>query len=83
MVKVRFTFYITKHNHSILKRASKRTHKSMGDIVNALILQKLDDPVLILRRKARSLAKEMAQIQEQIAELEKIQEEKMKGGYEE
>lgn len=67
--KERLNFFITTRNKNTLIKASKFNGNSMGDIINALIEQHLNDPIKLLEAENRELALKINNNQDRIKRL--------------
>jgi hypothetical protein len=76
MSRVRVTWTISPEADNILARAAEQASRSYGrkigksTIINDLILQKLRDPVEVLKQQQRELAKQINDIANQIKDLQ-------------
>lgn len=80
MLKERFNFWITKKNKERLEKATdfknnsraRRKKYSMGELLNALIEQKMADPIQVLKERRQEHIDKVHMINTKIKELEKI-----------
>ena len=69
IMKLRQNFSLTTKAADILEKAAKMNGGNKSKIINQLIIQKLTDPRERLRDRARELAQELHNIQEQLQNL--------------
>ena len=78
MTRIRVNMTITLQAHNLLAKATKQNGHSVSGIVNALIIQKLADPIKILEEDNRQMAKKINNNRLTINNLEKIVPDKKK-----
>lgn len=68
-------FWVKLENQKLLKTASKNNGHTMGAIINALIEQKLADPIKVLEDQRRDHAIMISELTEKIAVLKGVKKE--------
>lgn len=68
--KERFNFFITDGNKILLDKASEISKKTRGQILNAIIEERLSDPIEVLRDQNRELVKKIYLNRQRIEDLQ-------------
>jgi len=70
MEKERFNFCISIKNKNLIKQVAKQNKVTMGQIINALIEQKLADPIKVIKDKRKELLIQVNKLDDDIKRLE-------------
>lgn len=73
--KERFDVWLEPKNKLLLRQTAKKNNINMSQLINALIEQKLADPIKVLKEKKKLLIIEINKLDDQIKHLEKLKDE--------
>lgn len=74
--KHRLNFCLSIKNRNLLKQAAKQNRITMAQLLNALIEQKLADPIKILKEERKELVLKINKINDEIDRLEELKDER-------